>query len=93
MLLMSGSILWTRLDGPFPRKRVETDVHRHAFVDEWQVCPAKQTLLQAIIMAAVALSPRLSLLLPFVCLAFLDQRHSSSSNAFTCRTKFMVCSV
>ena len=26
-------------------------------------------------------------------IAFLDQRHSSSSNAFTCRTKFMVCSV
>ena len=56
--------------------------------------------LKSVIVAAVALSPRLSLpfvrfafLLPFVRLAFLDQRHSSSSNAFTCRTKFMVCSV
>lgn len=54
---------------------------------------AKQTLLQAIVMAAIALSPCLTLLLPFVRLAFLDQRHSSSSNAFTCPTKFMVCSV
>jgi hypothetical protein len=44
-------------------------------------------------MAAIALSPCLTLLRPFVRLAFLDQRHSSSSNAFTCRTKFMVCSV
>lgn len=57
-------------------------------------------ILKSVIVAAVALSPRLSLpfvrlplLLPFVRLAFLDQRHSSSSNAFTCRTKFMVCSV
>ena len=44
-------------------------------------------------MAAIALSPCLTLLLPFVRLAFLDQRHRSLSNAFTCRTKFMVCSV
>lgn len=49
--------------------------------------------LKSVIVAAVALAPCFPLLLPFVRFAFLNQRHSSSSNAFTCRTKFMVCSV
>ncbi len=49
--------------------------------------------LQAVIVAAVALSPRFPLLLPFVRFAFLDQHHYSLSNAFTCCTKLMVCSV
>lgn len=47
--------------------------------------------LKSVIVAAVALAPRFPL--PFVRFAFLNQRHSSSSNAFTCRTKLMVCSV